>query len=159
MQAYPNIFKPLNLGFTTIKNRVLMGSMHTGLEEEWGGYDKLATFYSERARGQVGLIVTGGISPSISGWVKPFSAKLTNARGVKKHKKVTKAVHQEGGKICMQILHAGRYGYHPFLVAPSKIKDPIIIAACLVHANLIAYSLPGLNACFLAAFPERNFYP
>ena len=102
-----------------------MGSMHTGLEEEKNGIDKIATYYAERARGGVGLIVTGGIAPNIQGWTGPFSARMSSKKHAKHHQKITKAVHAEGGKICMQILHAGRYGYHPFNVAPSKIKSPI----------------------------------
>lgn len=102
-----------------------MGSMHTGLEETKNGFEKMAAYFSERARGQVGLIVTGGIAPSRSGWVGPFSAKLTNRREAKKHRLITEAVHREGGKICLQILHAGRYGYHPLATAPSAIKSPI----------------------------------
>lgn len=122
---YKHIFKPLDLGFTTLKNRILMGSMHTGLEEEKNGIDKIAAYYAERAKGGVGLIVTGGIAPNIQGWTGPFSARMSNKKHAKHHQKITKAVHEEGGKICMQILHAGRYGYHPFNVAPSKIKSPI----------------------------------
>ena len=122
---YKHIFKPLDLGFTTLKNRILMGSMHTGLEEEKNGIDKIAAYYAERAKGGVGLIVTGGIAPNIQGWTGPFSARMSNIKHAKHHQKITKAVHEEGGKICMQILHAGRYGYHPFNVAPSKIKSPI----------------------------------
>lgn len=122
---YKHIFEPLDLGFTTLKNRILMGSMHTGLEEEKNGYEKMAAFYAERARGGVGLIVTGGISPNIQGWTGPFSARMSSKSHAKKHKIITEAVHKEGGKICMQILHAGRYGYHPFNVAPSAIKSPI----------------------------------
>ena len=122
---YKHIFEPLDLGFTTLKNRILMGSMHTGLEEEKNGYERMAAYFAERARGGVGLIVTGGIAPNIQGWTAPFSARLSFKSHVKNHKKVTKAVHDEGGKICMQILHSGRYGYHPFNVGPSKIKAPI----------------------------------
>tara|TARA_R110000744_G_scaffold72811_6_gene146022 strand:- start:1362 stop:3440 length:2079 start_codon:yes stop_codon:yes gene_type:complete len=122
---FPNLLSPLDLGFTTIKNRTLMGSMHLGLEEEKGGFDKLAAFYAERARGGVGLIVTGGISPNIAGWVAPFAGRMSSLRHAKKHKVITDAVHQEGGKICMQILHSGRYGYHPFNVSASAIKAPI----------------------------------
>ncbi len=125
MSKYKYIFEPLDLGFTTIKNRILMGSMHTGLEEEKNGYDRMAAFYAERARGGVGLIVTGGIAPNIQGWTGPFSARMSSKKHAKLHKKITEAVHKEGGKICMQILHAGRYGYHPFNVAPSVIKAPI----------------------------------
>ncbi len=122
---YKHIFEPLDLGFTTLKNRILMGSMHTGLEEEKNGIDKIATYYAERAKGGVGLIVTGGISPNIQGWTAPFSARMSSNKHAIHHQKITEAVHKEGGKICMQILHSGRYGYHPFNVAPSKIKSPI----------------------------------
>lgn len=122
---YPNLLRPLDLGHTTLKNRVLMGSMHTGLEEEKGGFDRMATYFGARAAGGVGLIVTGGVAPSRAGWVGPFSLRLANSRQVKDHKKITDAVHRENGKICMQILHAGRYGYHPLCVAPSPIKAPI----------------------------------
>ncbi|WP_113908128.1 NADPH-dependent 2,4-dienoyl-CoA reductase [Aliidiomarina celeris] len=122
---YPKMLEPLNLGFTTLKNRVLMGSMHTGLEEAKQGFDKLAEFYAQRAKGGVGLIVTGGISPNVRGRLAPFACQLSYPWQVAKHKKVTDAVHREGGKICMQILHAGRYGYHPLSVAPSAIKAPI----------------------------------
>jgi 2,4-dienoyl-CoA reductase (NADPH2) len=122
---YPHIFTPLDLGFTQLKNRVLMGSMHTGLEEEKDGFRKMAAYYAARAAGGEALIVTGGIAPNRAGWVAPFSIRLTRNRQVKKHGIVTEAVHEAGGKICMQILHAGRYGYHPFCVAPSAIKAPI----------------------------------
>jgi len=122
---YKHIFEPLDLGFTTLKNRILMGSMHTGLEEEKNGIDKIARYYAERAKGGVGLIVTGGISPNIQGWTGPFSARMSSEKHAEHHQKITEAVHKEGGKICMQILHSGRYGYHPFNVAPSKIKSPI----------------------------------
>ena len=122
---YPKLFEPLDLGFTTLKNRVLMGSMHTGLEEEKNGYEKMAAYYGERAKGGVGLIVTGGISPNIAGWVSPFASRLSNKRTAKKHQVITEEVHKHDGKICMQILHSGRYGYHPFAVAPSAIKSPI----------------------------------
>lgn len=125
MSKYKHIFEPLDLGFTTLKNRILMGSMHTGLEEKKNGYEKIAAFYAERARGGVGLIVTGGISPNVQGWTGPFSARMSTKKHARHHQVITKAVHDAGGKICMQILHAGRYGYHPFSVAPSKIKSPI----------------------------------
>jgi 2,4-dienoyl-CoA reductase (NADPH2) len=124
-QPFSHLLEPLDLGFTTLKNRVLMGSMHTGLEEEKNGFDKMAAYFAERAKGQVGLIVTGGIAPNREGWVGPFAAKLSTASEAKKHQKITKAVHDEGGKICMQILHSGRYAYHPLAVAPSAIKSPI----------------------------------
>lgn len=122
---YPHLLEPLDLGFTQLKNRVLMGSMHTGLEEARGGFEKMAAYFAERAKGGVGLMVTGGIAPNRAGWVSPFAGQLTTSRQAKKHKVVTDAVHREGGKICMQILHTGRYGYHPFNVAPSAIKSPI----------------------------------
>jgi len=121
---YPHLLAPLDLGFTTLKNRVLMGSMHTGLED---GRDlsKLAAYFRERAEGGVGLIVTGGFSPNIAGWVKPLAGRMSSASSAKRHQVVTRAVHEAGGKIAMQILHAGRYAYHPFAVAPSRIKSPI----------------------------------
>ncbi|HEX5304805.1 MAG TPA: NADPH-dependent 2,4-dienoyl-CoA reductase [Dyella sp.] len=122
---YPHLLAPLNLGHVTLPNRVLMGSMHTGLEDRAADFDKLAAYFAERARGGVGLIVTGGISPSIEGWLKPFGGRLSMPWHVGRHRKVTRAVHAEGGRICMQILHAGRYGYHPLSVAPSRIKSPI----------------------------------
>ncbi|WNW02039.1 NADPH-dependent 2,4-dienoyl-CoA reductase [Tenacibaculum sp. HL-MS23] len=122
---YKHIFEPLDLGFTILKNRILMGSMHTGLEEEKNGTERIAAYYAERARGGVGLIITGGISPNIQGWTAPFSARMSTKKHAREHKVVTDAVHKEGGKICMQILHSGRYGYHPVTVAPSKIQAPI----------------------------------
>ncbi|MCL1112764.1 NADPH-dependent 2,4-dienoyl-CoA reductase [Shewanella basaltis] len=123
--SFPHLLEPLDLGFTQLKNRVLMGSMHTGLEEEKGGFEKLAAFYKERAQGGVGLIVTGGIAPNLRGRLAPNACQLSFSWQVGKHKIVTDAVHEGGGKICMQILHAGRYSYHPFSLAPSKIKSPI----------------------------------
>ncbi|MBR7628654.1 NADPH-dependent 2,4-dienoyl-CoA reductase [Aeromonas popoffii] len=125
MSRYPTLLTPLDLGFTQLRNRVLMGSMHTGLEEEKGGFDKLAAFYAERARGGVGLIVTGGIAPNLRGRLVPHGSQLSFPWQVAKHKRVTQAVHQEGGKIALQILHAGRYAYHPFSLAPSALKAPI----------------------------------
>ncbi|GAA0346221.1 NADPH-dependent 2,4-dienoyl-CoA reductase [Bowmanella denitrificans] len=122
---YPHLLSPLDLGFTQLKNRVLMGSMHLGLEEEKQGIEKLAAFYAERAAGGVGLIVTGGISPNRQGWVFPFASRMTRKSHAKKHQLITDAVHQHGGKICMQILHTGRYGYHPINVAPSAVQAPI----------------------------------
>ncbi|MFC6635164.1 NADPH-dependent 2,4-dienoyl-CoA reductase [Microbulbifer taiwanensis] len=124
-QAYPHLLAPLDLGFTTLKNRVLMGSMHTNLEEHEGGFTRLATFYGERARGGVGLIVTGGIAPNEEGGVFMGSAKMTTVEEAQQHREITDAVHAEGGKICMQILHAGRYAYNQNLVAPSAIQAPI----------------------------------
>ena len=125
MTKYKHIFEPLDLGFTTLKNRILMGSMHTGLEEKKNGLEKIAAYYAERAKGGVGLIVSGGIAPNVQGWTAPFSARMSTKKHAKHHKVITEAVHREGGKICMQILHSGRYGYHPFAVAPSAIKSPI----------------------------------
>ncbi len=122
---YKKLLSPLDLGFTTLKNRVLMGSMHTMLEEAKNGFERAAVYYAERARGQVGLIVTGGISPNKEGRVAPHSAMMTNAEEVAQHKLITEAVHKEGGKICMQILHSGRYAYHMEAVAPSPIQAPI----------------------------------
>ncbi|UJJ58476.1 NADPH-dependent 2,4-dienoyl-CoA reductase [Rhodanobacter denitrificans] len=122
---YPNLFAPLDLGHVTLPNRILMGSMHTGLEDKASDYDKLAAYFAERARGGVGLMVTGGISPSIEGWLKPFGGRLTLPWHKPRHRKLTRAVHAAGGRICLQILHAGRYGYHPLSVAPSRIKSPI----------------------------------
>ena len=124
-QHYPHLMQPLDLGFTRLSNRVLMGSMHTGLEDRRRDYEKLAVYFAERARGQAGLIVTGGIAPNLRGWLAPFSSKMTSRMEVGRHRLVTQAVHDEGGKVCMQILHAGRYGYHPLSVAPSAIKAPI----------------------------------
>ena len=121
---YPHLLAPLDLGFTTLKNRVLMGSMHTGLEDG-NKHERLAAYFAERARGGVGLIITGGYAPNRAGWVKPFAGKLTTRGEAAKHRLVTKAVHAEDGKIAMQILHAGRYAYHPLSVAPSRIRSPI----------------------------------
>lgn len=119
---YPHLFNNLDLGFTQIKNRLLMGSMHTGLEEKRDGFKKLTAFYRERVRGGVGLIVTGGIAPNTRGRLAPFGCQLSFPWQVGKHRNVTEAVHREGGKICLQILHSGRYGYHPFSIAPSSVK-------------------------------------
>ena len=122
---YPHLLAPLDLGFTCLKNRVLMGSMHTGLEEEKDGFRRMAAYFGRRAAGGAGLIVSGGVAPNRAGWVSPFSIRLALQRQVKNHRMITDSVHREGGKICMQILHAGRYGYHPFCVAPSGIRAPI----------------------------------
>jgi 2,4-dienoyl-CoA reductase (NADPH2) len=122
---YPHLFAPLDLGFVALRNRIVMGSMHTGLEDRARDYPKLAAYFAERARGGVGLIVTGGISPNVAGWIGPFAGKLSSRREVARHRLVTNAVHAEGGRVCMQILHAGRYAYHPLLVAPSRLKAPI----------------------------------
>ncbi len=125
MNAYPQLMAPLDLGFTTLRNRVLMGSMHTGLEDSRRHVDRLAEYFAERARGQVGLIVTGGYAPNIAGWAKPFAGTLMTSGAARRHQPITRAVHAEGGKIALQILHTGRYGYHPFNVAPSALKSPI----------------------------------
>ncbi|USD66060.1 NADPH-dependent 2,4-dienoyl-CoA reductase [Vibrio sp. SCSIO 43136] len=122
---YPNLLKPLDLGFTQLKNRVLMGSMHTGLEEDKKGLDRLAAFYEERAKGGVGLIVTGGFSPNFRGRLHPLSAEFSKPKHAREHKVVTDAVHKHGGKIALQILHAGRYAMHPFCQSASAIKAPI----------------------------------
>ncbi|STX50651.1 2,4-dienoyl-CoA reductase FadH [Legionella busanensis] len=119
------LFQPLDLGFTQLKNRLLMGSMHTGLEEDKEGLQRLAAFYRERALGGAGLIVTGGIAPNRAGRLAPFAAKLTQHKEQQRHELVTQTVHEAGGKIALQILHSGRYGYHPFIVAPSPVKSPI----------------------------------
>ncbi|OTG60868.1 NADPH-dependent 2,4-dienoyl-CoA reductase [Acinetobacter sp. ANC 4204] len=125
MSNYPHLLAPLDLGFTTLKNRVLMGSMHIGLEEAPNGYNRMAAFYAERAAGGVGLIVTGGISPNDAGLTFAGGAKLDSREEADKHKVITEAVHAAGGKIAMQILHTGRYSYQPELVAPSAIQAPI----------------------------------
>ncbi len=122
---FPYLLQPLDLGFTTLKNRVLMGSMHTGLEEEKNGFHRMAAYFAARAAGGVGLMVTGGVAPNRAGWVSPFSIRLASRSQVNDHKIVTDAVHGADGKICMQILHTGRYGYHPLCVAPTSIKAPI----------------------------------
>lgn len=125
MSKYPNLLAPLDLGFTTLKNRVLMGSMHVGLEEAPGGYDRMAAFYAERAKGGVALIVTGGISPNDHGVTFQGGSKLDTVEEAEKHKVITQAVHEAGGKIAMQILHTGRYSYQAENVAPSPIQAPI----------------------------------
>jgi 2,4-dienoyl-CoA reductase (NADPH2) len=122
---YPHLFSPLDLGFTTLKNRALMGSMHTGLEEHADDLRALSAYFAARARGGIGLMVTGGVAPNRQGWLAPFGAKLTNGSEVARHRNVTTAVHAEDGKICLQILHAGRYGMHPMLVAPSPLRAHI----------------------------------
>ena len=122
---YPNLLQPLDLGFTTLKNRVLMGSMHTGLEEAPNGHKRMAAFFAERARGGVGLIVTGGIGPNDEGATHAKTKRLDTPEHITEHKAITDAVHAEGGKICMQILHTGRYAYNPNLVAPSAVQAPI----------------------------------
>ena len=122
---FPHLLAPLDLGFTTLKNRVLMGSMHTGLEDGRKHFPAMAAYFSERARGGVGLMVTGGFAPNVAGWTKPFAGMLATSGAARRHRQVTNAVHQEGGKIALQILHTGRYGYHPLCVAPSRLQSPI----------------------------------
>jgi 2,4-dienoyl-CoA reductase (NADPH2) len=122
---YPHLLAPLDLGFTTLRNRVLMGSMHTGLEDHRRDFPKLAAYFAERAAGGVGLMVTGGFAPNLEGWLKPFAGKLGWPWEARKHRQVTSAVHAHDAKICLQLLHAGRYAYHPLSVAPSKLKAPI----------------------------------
>jgi 2,4-dienoyl-CoA reductase (NADPH2) len=125
MSTPPRLLDPLDLGFTRLRNRVLMGSMHTGLEDRRAHIDRLAAYFAERARGEVGLIVTGGYAPNVAGWTQPFAGTLATRAAAAKHRTVTDAVHAEGGKIALQILHTGRYGYHPFAVAPSRLRAPI----------------------------------
>ncbi|MFV9456459.1 FAD-dependent oxidoreductase [Rhodococcus sp. NM-2] len=125
MTQFPQLLAPLDLGFTTLKNRVIMGSIHTGLEDRAKDVPRLAEYFAERARGGVALIVTGGYAPNRTGWLLPFGAKLTNRVEARRHRAITKAVHDEGGKIALQILHAGRYSYQPFSVSASSIKAPI----------------------------------
>jgi 2,4-dienoyl-CoA reductase (NADPH2) len=122
---YPRLFAPLDLGFVRLPNRIVMGSMHTGLEDRARDYPKLAAYFAERARGGAGLLVSGGIAPNRAGWAKPFAGKLSSPQEVDRHRLITEAVHAAGGHICMQILHTGRYAYHPFPVAPSAIRAPI----------------------------------
>ncbi|TNE88796.1 MAG: NADPH-dependent 2,4-dienoyl-CoA reductase [Deltaproteobacteria bacterium] len=123
--VYPHLLEPLDLGHITLKNRVLMGSMHVGLEDDIGPLRKMGAYFARRAEGGVGLMVTGGVAPNREGWAKPFAAKLSNRWEVYKHRYVTDAVHEAGGRIAMQILHTGRYSYSPLAVAPSAIKSPI----------------------------------
>jgi 2,4-dienoyl-CoA reductase (NADPH2) len=122
---YPHLLAPLDLGFTTLRNRVLMGSMHTGLEDHRRDFPKLAAYFAERAAGGVGMMVTGGFAPNVVGWLKPFAGKLSWPWEARKHRQVTAAVHAHDAKICLQLLHAGRYAYHPLSVAPSRLKAPI----------------------------------
>ena len=121
---YPNLLSPLNLGFTTLSNRVVMGSMHTGLEDRARDIGRLAEYFAERARGGVGLIITGGYAPNRTGWLLPFAAQMISESDARRHRRITGAVHDAGGKILLQILHAGRYAFHPFSVSASSIKAP-----------------------------------
>ncbi|MFH0265551.1 FAD-dependent oxidoreductase [Vibrio rumoiensis] len=149
---YPHLLAPLDLGFTQLRNRVLMGSMHTGLEEERGELTKLAAFYEERAKGGVGLIVTGGFSPNLRGRLHPFSSQLSSRSHAKKHKVVTEAVHKHGGKIALQILHAGRYAMHPFSQSASATRAPISkFTPCKMSARQIRNTIDDFaNTAHLA---------
>ncbi|MFB9924526.1 FAD-dependent oxidoreductase [Amycolatopsis halotolerans] len=146
MTEYPNLLSPLDLGFTTLRNRVLMGSMHTGLEDRASRFPQLAEYYAERARGGVGLIVTGGFAPNRTGWLLPLASKLSTPGEAKNHQLLTGAVHAEGGKIALQILHAGRYAYHPLSVSASSRKAPInpfrprALTAYGVHRTIRAFA-------------------
>src|SRR4051812_20348872 len=122
---YPHLLEPLDLGFTTLRNRVLMGSMHVLLEDKKKDIGKLAEFYAERARGGVGLIVTGGFGVNRTSWLLPLAGKMTTTAESRRHRQVTDAVHEHDSKIALQLLHAGRYSYHPFSVSASKSKSPI----------------------------------
>src|ERR1700757_2305922 len=122
---YPKLLSPLDLGFTTLRNRVVMGSMHTGLEDRARDTDRLAAYFAERARGGVGLIVTGGYAPNRTGWLLPFASEMVSPAQARRHRRITRAVHDSGAKILLQILHAGRYAYHPLSVSASSIKAPI----------------------------------
>ncbi|WP_394124560.1 FAD-dependent oxidoreductase [Psychrobacter nivimaris] len=124
-EHYPHLFEPLDLGFTTLKNRMVMGSMHTGLEDRFYNYGKLAAYFAERAKGGVAMMITGGISPNREGWLLPAGGTMNTKADVINHQRVTRAVHKHDSKIIMQILHSGRYGYHPFAVSSSPIKSPI----------------------------------
>lgn len=123
--SYPQLFTPLEVGHITLRNRVVMGSMHTGLEDRARDADRLAAYFAERARGGVGLVITGGYAPNRTGWLLPFGAKLTNRTEAYRHRRITRAVHEAGAKIALQILHAGRYAYVPGSVSASAIKAPI----------------------------------
>jgi len=124
-EHYPHLFEPLDLGFTTLKNRLVMGSMHTGLEDRFYNYGKLAAYFEERAKGGAAMMITGGISPNREGWLLPAGGTMNTKMDVINHQRVTRAVHKHDSKIVMQILHSGRYGYHPFIVSSSPIKSPI----------------------------------
>jgi 2,4-dienoyl-CoA reductase (NADPH2) len=151
-KLYPNLLAPLDLGFTQLKNRVLMGSMHTGLEEAPNGFERMAAFFAERARGGAGIIVTGGVAPNEVGCVAPGAAKLTSEAEMEKHNIITEAVHREDGKIAMQILHAGRYAFHEGAVSASAFKSPISffkpreLSAAEIKQHIADYA----NSAFLA---------
>ena len=123
--TYPHLLSPIRLGSLELRNRVVMGSMHTGLEDRRRDIPRLAAYFAERARGGVGLIVTGGYSPNKRGWLKPLASEMSSRLQAMRHREVTAAVHDEGGAIALQVLHAGRYGYHPFSVGASRHKSPI----------------------------------
>ena len=125
MTTYPHLLQPITLGGTTLRNRVVMGSMHTGLEDRTKHLPELTAYLAERARGGVGLIVTGGYAPDVRGWLLPFGSMMTRTRRADRHRRVTDAVHAEGGAVALQILHAGRYGYTPFSVSASSRRSPI----------------------------------
>ncbi len=125
MTAYSNMLAPLDLGFTTLKNRIVMGSMHTGLEDRFWNYGKLAAYFAERAKGGTALMITGGIAMNKQGWLLPFAGTMSSYADIINHRRVTSAVHEHDGKILMQVLHAGRYAYHPFQVSASAVKSPI----------------------------------
>lgn len=145
---YPHMMKPLDLGFTQLKNRIMMGSMHTGLEDRFYNYGKLAAYFAERARGGTGLLITGGISPSRQAWLLPFGGTLNRYADIFNHRRVTRAVHKEGGKILMQILHAGRYGYHPFVVSASASKSPIsLFKARAIKESEIYQTIKDFGHC------------
>ncbi|MBK6407471.1 MAG: NADPH-dependent 2,4-dienoyl-CoA reductase [Holophagales bacterium] len=151
-KPYPHLLSPLDLGFATLSNRVLMGSMHTGLEDRRATFPRLAAYFAERARGGVGLIVTGGFAPNVEGWLSPFGGRLATPRAARAHRMITGAVHADGGRIALQILHAGRYGYSPFSVAPSRIKAPInpftprALSAAGVERQIRAFVRAGVLA-------------
>ncbi|MBB3661642.1 2,4-dienoyl-CoA reductase (NADPH2) [Prauserella sediminis] len=146
MNAFPNLLAPLDLGFTRLPNRVIMGSMHVGLEDRAKHIDELAEFYAERARGGVGLIVTGGFAPNRTGWLYPAAAKMSTRAEARRHQAVTAGVHEAGGKIALQLLHAGRYAYHPLSVSASAVKAPInpfrprALTDRGVHAQIAAFA-------------------
>jgi 2,4-dienoyl-CoA reductase (NADPH2) len=149
---YPHLLAPLDLGFTQLKNRVLMGSMHTGLEEAPGGFERMAAYYAERAAGGVGLIVTGGVAPNEAGCVAPGAAKLNTEAEMENHRIVTRAVHVQGGKIALQILHTGRYAFHEKLVGASAIKAPINVfkPRALTEAEILEHIRDYANCAFFA---------
>ena len=132
---YPHLFRPLELGFATLPNRILMGSMHTGFEARPGGMERLAAFYAERARGGAALIVTGGFSPDEAGNLGPHRAQFSDSRDVKNHSVIPRAVHDAGGRIVLQLLHSGRYGYHERIVAPSAIKSPMVCSTSCAESS------------------------